>query len=374
MKVLFCTNTFQNIYHGPAKFANYLLDLNKHEGIELKILTEDIPATTNQIYKASIPISKRWEKIGMVTRTYDYYNEAIKIRKEFPFNILIFNHAMIALQSAKKMKSVKVIGMINDENSTSLNWKNMKWNSYYIRQFIFKYFENRTTTKADLILVNSKYLQQEVIEQYQMSEEKVKILYKGISFDPITPNCDREKLSTKNIIQIFFMKSDPVIGGLHMLIKALNLLEQFNFNVIIVGPTQSFVDALEHSAHIRLDSRGKKAQKEVFEIMKNEADIFCVPSIKEGLGVANIEALAHHLPVVSSRAGGIPEVLDSGNNGWLAEKGDVHSLVKEIKDCINNDSERKAKSERGYIFVRNNFNKANVLDSFSAILNDVVVK
>lgn len=374
MKVLFCTNTFQNIYHGPAKFANYLLDLNKYDGIELKILTEDVQKSTKQIYKASIPISERWKKIGMVTRTYDYYNEARKIRKEFPFDILIFNHAMIALQSAKKLKKVKVVGMINDENSSSLNWKNIKWSSYFIRQYIFKYFEQRTTKKADLILVNSKYLKQEVVKQYEMSKKKVKVLYKGISFEPITPNRNRKKLSEKKVIQIFFMKSDPVISGLQNLINALNLLEQFNFNVIIVGPSKYFINTLETKKHVALDSRGKQAQIAVFEIMKGEADIFCVPSIKEGLGVANIEALAHCLPVVSSNAGGIPEVLNYGENGWLAQKGDANSLAQEIKNCITKDKERISKSERGYIYAKENFNKSQVLDNFSAILNDVFVK
>ena len=56
-------------------------------------------------------------------------------------------------------------------------------------------------------------------------------------------------------------------------------------------------------------------------------DIFCVPSHKEALGVANLEALSRGVPVISSNAGGIPEVLNYGKCGWMANPGDSEDLA-----------------------------------------------
>ncbi|MEZ4903995.1 MAG: glycosyltransferase family 4 protein [Spirosomataceae bacterium] len=97
-------------------------------------------------------------------------------------------------------------------------------------------------------------------------------------------------------------------------------------------------------------------------------DIFCVPSYTEAFGVANIEALAHGISVISTRVGGIPEVLDHGNNGWLVESGQVEALAAAIKECIENPKLRLQKAERGRSFIQK-FSKDEMLRNFVEMLN-----
>ncbi len=56
-------------------------------------------------------------------------------------------------------------------------------------------------------------------------------------------------------------------------------------------------------------------------------DIFAFPSIKEGLGVALLEAMAAGLPVVASRAGGVGEVVEDGRSGILTPPGDASAIA-----------------------------------------------
>lgn len=58
-----------------------------------------------------------------------------------------------------------------------------------------------------------------------------------------------------------------------------------------------------------------------------DADVFLFPSLNEGLGVAAIEAMGCGLPVIGSRIGGIPEVVDDGVTGLLVPVGDSNAIA-----------------------------------------------
>ncbi len=61
-------------------------------------------------------------------------------------------------------------------------------------------------------------------------------------------------------------------------------------------------------------------------------DIFAMPSLNEGLGVALLEAMACGLPAVASRIGGIVDAVDEGHSGILVAPGDSHALARALED------------------------------------------
>ena len=96
--------------------------------------------------------------------------------------------------------------------------------------------------------------------------------------------------------------------------------------------------------------------------------LFRSPSYTEAFGVANIEALAHGISVVSSRVGGIPEVLNNGSNGWLVESGNVQNLANALQTCIKNPDERHRRAQNGRKFIEK-FSKDEMLCNFVAMLS-----
>ena len=56
------------------------------------------------------------------------------------------------------------------------------------------------------------------------------------------------------------------------------------------------------------------------------SDVFLLPSEQESFGLAALEAMAAYTPVISSNAGGIPEVNIQGETGYLAEIGNVEAM------------------------------------------------
>lgn len=71
-----------------------------------------------------------------------------------------------------------------------------------------------------------------------------------------------------------------------------------------------------------------------------EIDLFVMSSKREGVPVALLEAMAHGLPIVATRAGGIPEVLEHGREGVLCDPGDPEGLAEQIINMISDEKVR----------------------------------
>ena len=80
-----------------------------------------------------------------------------------------------------------------------------------------------------------------------------------------------------------------------------------------------------------------------------------LPSHAEGLPIAVIEAYACGLPVISTRVGGIPELLEDGVNGFLIDPGDIEALSGRLSKLIRDSDLRRAMGEKNVEVARSDY-------------------
>ncbi len=92
------------------------------------------------------------------------------------------------------------------------------------------------------------------------------------------------------------------------------------------------------------------------ENIYHTADIVVVPSRwQEPLGLINLEAGACRKPVVATRVGGIPEVIEEGVNGYLVEPGDVDRMADRVASLIADPTLRSRMGDAGRSLVEQNY-------------------
>jgi glycosyltransferase involved in cell wall biosynthesis len=84
-------------------------------------------------------------------------------------------------------------------------------------------------------------------------------------------------------------------------------------------------------------------------------DIFVLPSLREGLGVAALEAMAAGKAVVASRVGGLAEVISEGRTGLLVPPQDSQTLSNAIAELIADPERARAMGQRAATHVREHF-------------------
>ena len=135
--------------------------------------------------------------------------------------------------------------------------------------------------------------------------------------------------------------------GHWVLVHALGILKVHGHtpNVVLFGrgPTRDRVAALAAAAGVRDQIRFAGFRNDLHRWLGSFD--FCVhPALKEGLGVAALQAGAAGIPVVGARAGGIPEVVVDGETGLLCPPSDAGALAAAIERLLK---DREAAREMG---------------------------
>lgn len=91
---------------------------------------------------------------------------------------------------------------------------------------------------------------------------------------------------------------------------------------------------------------------------------FVLPSRTEAMGRALIEAMAAGKPVIGSRVGGIPDVIDDGGNGFLFESENVDDLADKIRKLLENEELRERMGRRSLELVEQKFSSKKYVENF----------
>jgi L-malate glycosyltransferase len=96
-------------------------------------------------------------------------------------------------------------------------------------------------------------------------------------------------------------------------------------------------------------------------------DLFALSSVTEGLGTSLLDAMACRRPIVATRAGGIPEIVDDGVNGLLVPPRDAHALAQAIVQALKDADLRRRLGEAGFDRVNARFTVDRMVAETAAV-------
>lgn len=137
------------------------------------------------------------------------------------------------------------------------------------------------------------------------------------------------------------------------------------------GPERAGAEALSKELGIEADVRflGKL---EVIEEVLSVADLFLMPSEKESFGLAALEAMACEVPLISSNAGGLPELNVQGVTGFMSEVGDVEDMSRKALFVLDKNNLPTFKANA--LKRAREFDIANILPLYERVYERVIEK
>ena len=101
-------------------------------------------------------------------------------------------------------------------------------------------------------------------------------------------------------------------------------------------------------------------------------DLFLLPSETESFGMAALEALASEVPVIATRAGGLPELVVDGEVGYLCEVGDVAGMAERGIEILGDEALRKRMGEAGRRLAVEKFDEAIIVPQYRRLYERVI--
>lgn len=246
----------------------------------------------------------------------------------------------------------------------------------------FKILFKAIFKKADHIQCISEYLS-ELPRQMGVRAE-ISIVPNPVALEKflLTPE-KRQKIRQQMRQSFELKKNDKVIisasrlvskNGIADLVKAVSKLQKAKLLLIGNGPLKFELKELAERLGVgqRVIFFGTVRHQDLPSYLAM-ADVFCRPSLSEGLGTAFLEAMAVGLPVVATPAGGIVDFIIDGQTGLLAKTRNAIDLAKKLERVIQSDELANTISRTGQQLVAQNYSQKTIEDKMRNVFKKVFI-
>lgn len=195
----------------------------------------------------------------------------------------------------------------------------------------YKHAVEFSINHSDAITTVSESLKNDTLKFFNITKE-IEVITNFIDNSEFSnlPNCERYQFAApdeKILIHVSNLRPVKRVQDVLEIFKKVEKSVKSKLLILGDGPDVEVINAFIHeNPHLvnKIKLLGKVDN--IYQILKF-ADVFLLPSEQESFGLAALEAMAAETPVISSNAGGIPEVNIQGETGFLAEVGNVEAMA-----------------------------------------------
>lgn len=370
MKALFYTKEFPpNVYGGAGVVVEYLAtELEKLMEIEIKCFGDQDSISGNMTVKGFPYDNPIFEKSDpKLKAVFNSLSTCLHMNAEIIDADVVHCHTWYAHFAGIVAKLCYGTPLVITTHSLEplRPWKREQLGRGYDAS---SWVEKTAIEMADALIAVSEETKVDVLNNFNVDEDKVKVIYNGINLEQYlvtedTSTLERYGIDNSKPYVLFVGRITRQKGIIH-LVNAIKYIDPETQIILCAGApdTPEIAKEMEDSVN-----EVKKTRKNVIWIdemlpkeeiiqLYSHAEVFCCPSIYEPFGIINIEAMACNTAVVASAVGGIKEVVVEGETGLLIhleqqteapfEPIDPDKFSRDLADGVNklvNDAELREK-------------------------------
>jgi L-malate glycosyltransferase len=232
--------------------------------------------------------------------------------------------------------------------------------------------------QVDCFIAASEAIRQMLVAD-GVPERQTVTVHEGIDVDHVTA------APPVNVHETFWLPHHaPLVGnvaalvphkGQRYLIEAAHLVVQdipdARFVILGEGELREHLEKQVHDHHLEKHVLLPGFRTDVLGCIKG-FDVFVMSSVTEGLGTSLLDAMACSRPIVATRAGGIPEIVEDGATGLLVPTRDARALAQAILDMLRNAELRGRLGAAGFARVHERFTVERMVAETAAVYQKLV--
>lgn len=228
-------------------------------------------------------------------------------------------------------------------------------------------------------ITTNTYMEKKLIESKGISKENIQVISAGVTPDDVWGGKGerfREKYGIKGkmVLQISTQTYDK--GSPH-LIEAMKKVwnRRKDITLVLIGQIMDDFEAYflrqpswVYEKTLVLDYIDEETKKDALDA----CDVFVMPSRADSLGIVYLEAWLYKKPVIGAFAGGVPELIQDGKDGFLVPYADVHMLAEYILLLLTHPLLANAMGHNGYLKVLRQYTWENSCKKLQELYNELL--
>lgn len=232
---------------------------------------------------------------------------------------------------------------------------------YKIKELGYKLAISRAIRKAEKIITVSNFTKQDIVNYFKTSPDKISVTYEGVDL-PEPDGQNQDVLKKYNISQPYILYVGNVYPhkNIESLLIALKKMDSSNhqelkdLRLVIVCKHDFFLQRAKEQAEKlgiarKVTFTGYVPDSDLGLIYKNAA-VYVFPSFYEGFGLPPLEAMAQGVPVVSSQATSMPEIMKDA--ALYFNPGNPDEIVELVKSVVSDNNLRQKMAALGRELIK----------------------
>lgn len=276
-------------------------------------------------------------------------------------------HATTAYLAREMLRPERPVRVITTLHGTDITLVGQESSFYAITKFSIE--------QSDGVTAVSNYLRDETYRAFGCGTCDVRMVPNFVNlqeYRPGEPGC-RGKVAPEGHKVISHISNFREVKRVKDVIRVFARVRRaMPATLVMIGDGPERVDAENEARDLAVtdDVRFLGRLDSVASLLQ-ASDLFVLPSQTESFGLAALEAMACGAPVVASRAGGLPEVIDDGVNGILEPVGSVEAMGRRAVELLR-DPERHSAMRAAAVAKAEQFSADSVVPMYESFYREVL--